>query len=245
MDDITKDSLTPTFRMDLTTADLSKAASLPELETIWDTDIPSIIPHDCAVMGEASIDASGITIKRILLTRGVFNEEKDVLLARCASLLATWNMMRNACLLDLGPCMCIGQRLFNIEQDETRSFLIHGEIESGNRILFLIFSSAGWKNESAVKRLISKLVPPMAQAVAKLAPMGDSKDSKEAGAAEVRLTAREIEIISWLIEGKTNKEIARNLGTSPNTVRNQIARLAEKSGARNRAQLASLVASLR
>lgn len=245
MDDLTKNALTPTIRMDLTNVDLSQTGSLADLEAIWNNDIPSIVPHDCAVTGEAFIDASGITIKRIFFTRGVFNDEKAVLLARCSSLLATWNMMRTACLLDLGPCMCIGRRLFNIEQDETRRFLIHGQIESGNRILFLVFSSAGWKNESAVKRLISKLVPPMAQALARLAPMVNSIKAKEAGSAEVRLTAREVEIVSGLVEGKTNKEIARNLGTSPNTVRNQIARLAEKSGARNRAQLAALAASLR
>lgn len=245
MDDLIKDSLAPTFRLDLTSVELARAQTLEQLETIWNSDIPSIIPHDCAVLGEAQIDSSGITIERVFFQRGVFNEDKDVLLARCASLLATWNMMRNACLLDLGPCMCIGQRLFNLEADETRSFLIHGAVESGDRILFLIFSSAGWKNEGAVKRLISTLIPPMIEAATRLIPRRIPSEPKDAGTAEVRLTAREIEIIAWLVEGRTNKEIARSLGTSPNTVRNQIARLAEKSGARNRAQLASLVASLR
>lgn len=243
MNELSKDVSTPAFRMDLSNINLSGAGSWAELETIWNNDISSMVPHDCAVTGEAVIDASGITIQRIFFTRGVFNEEQDVLLARCASLLATWNLMRSACLLDLGPCMCVGQRRFDIEQDETRSFLIHGAIECGNRILFLLFSSAGWKHERALKRLLSTLLPPLAQALARLAPADHAIDARAAG-AEAGLTAREIEIIRALVQGKTNKEIARSLGTSPNTVRNQIARLAQKSGARNRAQLAALLASL-
>lgn len=245
MDDSTKDTLSPSFRLDLTTIDLSSVETTEQLELIWNRDIPSIIAHDCAVMGEAYIDGSGITIKRIFLQRGTFNEDRDILLGRCASLLAAWNVMRNPCLMDLGPCMCIGQRLFNIEADETRSFLIHGEVEANNRILFLIFSAAGWHDEVVVKRTIARLIPPMVAAILRLAPPDAGLDTRDEGAECVRLTAREIQIIHWLVEGKTNKEIARYLGTSPNTVRNQIARLAEKSGARNRAQLASLVAYLR
>lgn len=245
MEDSIKENLPPSFRLDLASIALPGMHSFIEMEHLWNNDIPQIIPHDCSVMGEAALDTNGITIQRIFLQRGVFNEDPDVLMVRCASLLATWNVMRNACLMDLGPCACIGQRLFNREADETRSFLIHGSVITENKILFLIFSSAGWKEEGAMKRIISKLMEPMAETIQRLAEPHDVGTNSESTPSEVRLTAREIEIINWLVEGQTNKEIARSLGTSPNTVRNQIARLAQKSGARNRAQLAALVASLR
>jgi two-component system, NarL family, nitrate/nitrite response regulator NarL len=54
------------------------------------------------------------------------------------------------------------------------------------------------------------------------------------------LTNRETEVISCLLKGESNKEIARDLGLSPNTIRNQLQRLQERFGARNRVQLALL-----
>lgn len=54
------------------------------------------------------------------------------------------------------------------------------------------------------------------------------------------LSVSEREIISWLREGKTNWEIGRILGKSENTVKNQIAKMLNKSGAMNRHELAKL-----
>jgi len=52
------------------------------------------------------------------------------------------------------------------------------------------------------------------------------------------LTARERQILELLVKGLSNKEIGRELHLSPNTVRNQLQRLQERAGARNRVQLA-------
>ncbi len=55
------------------------------------------------------------------------------------------------------------------------------------------------------------------------------------------LTPREQDILSWLRQGKTNIEIAESLGSSPNTVRNQLQQLFTKFQANNRTQLIALV----
>jgi len=54
------------------------------------------------------------------------------------------------------------------------------------------------------------------------------------------LTQRDKEVLACLIKGESNKEIARDLGLSPNTIRNQLQRLQDRFGARNRVQLALL-----
>ncbi len=54
------------------------------------------------------------------------------------------------------------------------------------------------------------------------------------------ITPREQAILASLCRGLSNKEIARELGISPNTVRNQLQRLQERLHARNRVQLALL-----
>ncbi|MGY6536925.1 MAG: response regulator transcription factor [Pararhodobacter sp.] len=51
------------------------------------------------------------------------------------------------------------------------------------------------------------------------------------------LTAREREIADLIAEGLTHKEIARNLGLAPATIRNQTARIYAKTGVSSRAAL--------
>lgn len=54
---------------------------------------------------------------------------------------------------------------------------------------------------------------------------------------EVRLTAREREVLQLVLEGQTNQEIARSLTISPNTVRSHMHALSVKLEASNRARL--------
>ncbi len=58
------------------------------------------------------------------------------------------------------------------------------------------------------------------------------------GRADRLVTVRERQILAHLVQGRSNKEIARELGLSPNTIRNQLQRLQERFQARNRVQLA-------
>jgi DNA-binding NarL/FixJ family response regulator len=54
------------------------------------------------------------------------------------------------------------------------------------------------------------------------------------------MTPREREVLRLLQLGYTNPEIARALGTSPNTVRNQVSSLLAKAGATTRTELVGL-----
>ncbi|RDI95152.1 DNA-binding response regulator [Meiothermus sp. QL-1] len=49
-----------------------------------------------------------------------------------------------------------------------------------------------------------------------------------------RLTLREQEVLAWMAQGLSTKEIARRLQLSPETVKDHLLRLYEKLGARNR-----------
>ncbi|MDH7973129.1 LuxR C-terminal-related transcriptional regulator [Sphingomonas sp. AR_OL41] len=52
----------------------------------------------------------------------------------------------------------------------------------------------------------------------------------EAAIRSLGLTARECEILDLLASGRSNKELARTLGISPNTVKTHVARVYEKLG---------------
>lgn len=54
------------------------------------------------------------------------------------------------------------------------------------------------------------------------------------------LTKRELEILGLLLEGWRNQDIAERLGLSPNTVKNHVYSVYQKTGAANRVELAGL-----
>ena len=50
------------------------------------------------------------------------------------------------------------------------------------------------------------------------------------------ISAREFEVLGLIAAGRSNKEIARTLEVSPNTVKTHVAKLFEKLGARRRTE---------
>lgn len=76
-----------------------------------------------------------------------------------------------------------------------------------------------------------------AQSIRWLVPQGG------AGSRVLPISRREGEILELVQLGYTNPEIASALGTSPNTVRNQVSSLLRKLGATTRAELVGLTVS--
>jgi len=60
------------------------------------------------------------------------------------------------------------------------------------------------------------------------APAAGPFERNDAAIRSLGLTARECEILDLLASGQSNKELARTLGISPNTVKTHVARVYEK-----------------
>ncbi len=73
--------------------------------------------------------------------------------------------------------------------------------------------------------------------------LADAQAADLADSLGARLSPREEEIFSYLQRGYSNRQIALVLGTSPLTVRNQLARLFRKVGVSSRSELVGLAAS--
>ena len=67
-------------------------------------------------------------------------------------------------------------------------------------------------------------------------PAGQGFTRNDAAARALGLSPRELEIIEALALGESNKEMARRLGISPNTVKTHIARVYEKLEVQRRVQ---------
>jgi DNA-binding CsgD family transcriptional regulator len=65
---------------------------------------------------------------------------------------------------------------------------------------------------------------------------GEGFKRNDAAARSLGLSRRELEIIEALAAGESNKEMARRLGISPNTVKTHIARVYEKLEVQRRVQ---------
>ena len=70
------------------------------------------------------------------------------------------------------------------------------------------------------------------------ADIGEPEPSPVTHAIEVlQLTPRQGEVLAHVAEGRTNKEIASELGTAENTIELHISRILRKAGATSRTQL--------
>jgi DNA-binding CsgD family transcriptional regulator len=58
--------------------------------------------------------------------------------------------------------------------------------------------------------------------------------------SELGLTTSEGEVLSWLSKGKTNRDIAQNLGLSPRTVDKHLEQIYAKLGVENRTAAAAI-----
>ena len=65
---------------------------------------------------------------------------------------------------------------------------------------------------------------------------GDPGDGNPAAQSALGISAREKDVLDLLAEGLSNKEIARALGVSPNTVKTHVGRLLDKLDARRRTE---------
>lgn len=73
--------------------------------------------------------------------------------------------------------------------------------------------------------------------------LGDERRLEVGDTVTVPLSPRERQIFEYLVRGFRNEDIARALGTSPATVRNQLVRLYRKTGVATRSELVGLATS--
>jgi DNA-binding CsgD family transcriptional regulator len=97
-------------------------------------------------------------------------------------------------------------------------------------------------NEELLRGTFKVLIPLMHQTFAKVVHLQQEREASLS--CNYRgLTAREQEIVTLVIQGKGNFEIASLLGTSEFTVRNQISQILKKTGCSNRTTLATAAAA--
>lgn len=200
---------------------------------------------DCVGVGVASVNGSTVHFEQLLFLQGEIHEEPQTLQSHCASLVALWAAVKAPSLIDLGKCTCIGRRLLFQEPTLGRRFAIDATPISDNHLLFAVISSTKrWSDVETVKIIVADLVRQANELHSSKTPAYVAPSVQENEELNwYQFTARELEILKLVASGISNKQIARKLGSSPNTVRNQIHALFRKTKVSNRTELALRVAA--
>ena len=180
-----------------------------------------------------------MAVREIFFALGPIHASPATLLTHSNQLLNAWAVMKQPTVIDLGACDCLGEK----RAARNRRFLVDAvpleEGGEGGLFLFALVSHPDADFDAHARRALRKLLTELTTWTGWLPPStADTERWMES--TMVRFSPRERQILEAVAAGCTNKEIARILGTSPNTVRNQIARMMRRLGLRKRTQLAML-----
>jgi transcriptional regulator EpsA len=207
-------------------------------------DLASILPHGAFLCGIARRNDSGVTPVKLLsanmpadFLRTLKQTDGNVF----PDAIQRWRDHGDALLVDARQleAECAGSPwLLHCKQHGFTNAAVHGVEDYSRRYTsyFGFHRLAGPLDESC-RRVLRFVVPPMhvtlQHAVHGLRAATGPAPHRSA------LTARELEVLSWVCEGKTSAEIAAILGAARSTVRNQTQSILVKLRVNTRAQAAA------
>ena len=135
--------------------------------------------------------------------------------------------------------------IYNALRD-MRSVLVHGvrDERGGHDSLYIVLNSGSITKGRAKDQfsyVMDSLIGQIDLAFRRVAalPIASSAQGADGRSDWLELSAREQEILDWLVQGKTNIDIAAALDISPFTVKNHVQRIFKKFGVNNRTQAAA------
>lgn len=129
-----------------------------------------------------------------------------------------------------------GVRFADIRQLGFDCIVAHGAREiNGSEGSFFVFFRAARHVGANDAYLLDVIMPHLHMALYRMLPNERQTASNEVSPESV-LSGRELEVLSWVREGKTNQEIGLLLEISPLTVKNHVQKILRKLKVSNRAQ---------
>lgn len=123
--------------------------------------------------------------------------------------------------------------------------MVHGVKEiQGDHGSFFVFAGMDHLPEARDAYLLELLLPHLHLALHRMLPSCDGRTSAEVAPVTL-LSKREIQVLHWVKNGKTNHEIGQILGISAPTVKNHLQKIMRKLNVTNRAQAVGKSATLR
>jgi transcriptional regulator EpsA len=198
--------------------------------------LQSLLPHEILLCSASGAAVRGFQTQWYSSTR-YFREEhfqrtidgSGSLLSR---LMAQWGR-------DDKPIFQVGERLDaqqaeNLRDLELRNAIAHGvRSPDGGLCGFYVLARTSMSGCARSVRILDALIPYVHVTYCRVLST-EARGGKSQTRVENTVTARELEILNWIKEGKTTTDIAEMLSLSPFTVKNHVQNIMKKLGARSR-----------
>jgi transcriptional regulator EpsA len=113
---------------------------------------------------------------------------------------------------------------------------VHGvPVLSGSPSAFFLFANLPQPLGDRLSSMMEMLIPHVHSTYLRVLS-SERAEATDTAVVEAIITTREVEILQWVREGKSNLEIGTILQISPLTVKNHVQKILKKLGAQNRAQ---------
>ena len=210
------------------------------------TDLQRLFPHGAFICGVGRLHKKGISPVKLISSH--FPEDYLALLKQpdgliLSSVIKNWLRTGEVQLVDLNAPNISNQNLDtrwlnNFRNSGLINLAAHGLLDYTRHYIsyFSFHQIPGLLGPAHRKQL--KLLVPYLNAVLLRVLHIHRTNTKKALASQA-LTERELEVLTWVCEGKTSAEIASILGIARNTVRNQIQNTLIKLRVNTRSQAAA------
>ena len=203
-------------------------------------DVQRLLPHEILVYGVPYGNGSGFAFQRLSSTR-YFKDTHFAEICRPATGLIPQVMSRWP--HSGGPMMVSSDHLSAdadaqwqamVKDNELGNLVAHGVRGlDGKMGSFFCFSRVGLPFGPRLAHLLWLLTPHLHETLSRVL-VEERRISGRVMRVEARVTEREAEILRWIRDGKTNRDIAEILSVSPSTVKNHIQKILRKMGVENR-----------
>lgn len=224
-------------------ASLGVGRSYEEFQQFIRSFVRPLIPHEMLLVAIGRVTFDQIAIDQMVSVDYPLEYMNSISRATNASarpVLAEWLEKQSPLLID--PSLHF-HKMSELELAEIRDFnlgklAIHGQIDVSKRMAsYFSFARVPVLKQEYV-RILELVVPHAHNAMMRV------YRQSALASVECKLTAKEMEILKWIVLGRTNADIASILGKSEKTVRNQIQSILRKMSVENRSELIDRADSL-
>ncbi len=203
--------------------------------------LQNVIPHEMFIGGVVEVDATGYRIHHVLMHDwpvDYFDRLRRSDGSVYSPIMQRWAACQEPQLYSPDRCPSVADPIWlgvfedaglcNIASHGLRDF--HGSVAS-----YVNFSRVLVPLDAQIAWALELLIPHIHVALTRILGAAPAWPPAQRAAVDA-LTPRQRDVLAWMLEGKTNWEIARVLGRSEHTVKHHVAEILRKLEVNNRAQ---------
>jgi transcriptional regulator EpsA len=210
--------------------------------------VQGLLPHEILVCGAADGADSGFAMHRFSITPDFGQEQFERVCGSPMGLIpraiAAWRRVGAPLMVATDGIPHHPDLSLMVQANGMGNLAAHGVYGPGGRIAsFFSFSRVSFEFGPQLAYTMELLAPVLHSALSRML-LEDSRPVADKPRRIRPITQREVEVLKWIKEGKTNVDIAQILNLSPWTVKNHMQAILKKLSVQNRSHAVARAISL-